>query len=151
MSTTHLSEVEIQEYVVNGPAENNGIVKHLQQCSFCSMQVANYKLLFEKLHTTEKPEFDFNLSALVLENLPVKRKKGAWLSYVAIATTICLSLAVVAFFGNYLVAAFKGLPITLFVTMALPALCILVFQAFEIIKIHQKQTGMLNSIRPLQH
>lgn len=151
MSTIHLSEFEIQEYVVNGLAENDAKVTHLQRCHFCSVQVASYQLLFEKLHATEKPEFDFNLSALVLENLPVRRKKRPWLSYLAIAATICLSLAIIAFFGDYLLVAFNGLPLVLLVIMALPALCILIFQAFEILSVHQKTIENLNSIHSLQH
>jgi hypothetical protein len=151
MSTTHLSEIQIQEYVANRLTANDLVIKHLQQCRFCSIQVANYQLLFEKLHAIEKPEFDFNLSALALENLPVRREKRPWLNYLAIAAMICLSLAVVAFFGDYMLAVFKGLPLTLFVTIALPALCILIFQATEIISVHKKTNETLNSIRQLQH
>jgi anti-sigma factor RsiW len=69
MSGAHLSEEELQQYILDRPACTPEDIAHLDGCPDCQAQVAAYGLLMEGLSQQPAPVFGFDVSAIVMGQL----------------------------------------------------------------------------------
>ncbi len=74
MITEHVSEQEIQSWVLKETALNEAAVLHIQTCVSCQAKMNMYEALFSSVEEMPKPSFDFDVVELVMPQLPVKRK-----------------------------------------------------------------------------
>jgi hypothetical protein len=70
MSMNHLTDRAIQQYVLQKAACDADLIEHIRQCEACRQKAQVYGVLFNGISEQEKPVFDFDLSALVLSQLP---------------------------------------------------------------------------------
>jgi hypothetical protein len=70
MKYKHLNDDEIQQYVLEKANCADEVIEHIKSCTNCKERAAQYSLLFEGIKQQEKPAFDFNLSELVVAQLP---------------------------------------------------------------------------------
>ena len=68
MTNIHPDENEIQNYILNA-SSNVEIVGHMLHCKSCSLKADQYRQLFEGIHHQESPAFEFNVTALILDQL----------------------------------------------------------------------------------
>ena len=74
MKSGHLSENEIQDYVVNVSLSSHDQKGHVEQCEVCRQRIQLYHAVFERIAEQGKPAFDFDLPDLVMTKLlPVKK------------------------------------------------------------------------------
>lgn len=69
MSGAHLSEEELQQYILDRPACTPEDIAHLDGCPDCRARVAAYGLLMEGLGQQPAPVFGFDVSAMVMGQL----------------------------------------------------------------------------------
>jgi len=69
MSGAHLSEEELQQYILDRPARTPEDIAHLDGCPDCQARVATYGLLMEGLSQQPAPVFGFDVSAVVMRRL----------------------------------------------------------------------------------
>lgn len=150
MTTSHLSDTEIQEYLVDQFSINPVLQKHIAECPICKAKVANYQAIFQQLNQLDKPSFNFDVSALVLEKLSSKQVKRYWLTYNAVGMSLIICLVTLLFFGNYIASVFKDLSFLSVCILVIPALCVVLFQSMEMWKAYRKQLIVLNSYNLLQ-
>lgn len=91
----HVSEEEIQLYVLDFTQVAQPVKQHLEQCADCMAKVKEYELLFSGIQSLEKSSFDFNVVALVLPQLEEK-KKTSWYKVPVIVLAIFLAIGLLS-------------------------------------------------------
>jgi len=147
MKTDHLSETEIQQYIFDKTNCNNRIAEHIGVCDNCKAAVTTYQLLFSEIKQLPNPIFKFNLSALVLAQVPQKKPIFSWSDLFSYFMALILILAIVIsgyLFRGYLTAILPPVFSSLLYQMATTAITITSFQILGIYKEYQRQTEILN-------
>lgn len=124
MNTTHLTEDEIQQYVLDDAAVNIEVTEHIHSCVLCKEKAAAYQLLFSGLQQQSQASFDFNLEELVMPQLPLPATNPVK-ENVLIYFFITAAASITGFALYY----FRGYVVTLFQSIA-PAFIYLVVTAF---------------------
>ena len=70
MVTKHLTDDEVQQYVVDKHGSEKRIAEHVHVCQECKSKVEVYQLLITEIKQQLQPVFDFDLSKMVLQQLP---------------------------------------------------------------------------------
>ena len=150
MITAHLTDAEIQLYVAEPEMTSEQLKIHIHDCANCQTRAANYQLLFNGIHDDAKPQFDFDLSALVLEQLPEPKRAFPWaVIFVSVFSVLLIVLSTI-FFWPIMDAVISSAPMVLIVSAITAAVVILIFQALEMVKNHQKQIQTLLNAKKLQ-
>ncbi|MES1222194.1 MAG: hypothetical protein ABUT20_42255 [Bacteroidota bacterium] len=155
MTNKHLSDEEIQQYVSGDAAGEEQVIAHIHSCEFCMSKAANYRLLFSEIEKQPKPVFDFDVSALVLPQLPVAEQVQAKNYFPAYIIACCILAAISIagyfykaalnnFFKKYILSVSSGLSKTVLYMLLSAALLILIFQSIEMIKKYQRKIDDLN-------
>ena len=92
MISKHVSEEEIQLYVLDSKQVPPPVKEHLELCADCQARVREYELLFTSIQSLDKPSFDFDVAALVLPQLPEPEKAPSY----KLAGFILITLAIAA-------------------------------------------------------
>ena len=71
----HLSDDEVQQFVVDKLNCEKEILEHVHLCEGCKTKVEVYRLLVTGIKQQPQPAFDFDLSATVLQQLPLLKEK----------------------------------------------------------------------------
>lgn len=140
MKTKHLSEKEIQQYVLNKINCEIKIIEHVGLCEDCQEKAGIYEALFAEVKASPKPVFDFDLSTLVLNQMAQPKPKFSWLDslvYLAAFTGIIFVSIVVYSLKNYVEMIFSGLSIMIVLLISITALTILVLLSIEAYKKNQ--------------
>ncbi len=78
MISQHISEEDIQLYVLDASQVKEETMQHLEHCTACKARVREYELLFTGIGSLPKASFDFDVAALVLPQLPEKKKVSSY-------------------------------------------------------------------------
>lgn len=70
MLTKHLTDIEVQQYVVDRQHCESKIVEHMHLCADCKFKAEIYESLVTVIKQQPQPSFDFDLSELVVQQLP---------------------------------------------------------------------------------
>jgi len=150
MTTTHLTEAELQLYVTDPEVLGAEQQLHVKGCASCQSKAANYALLFKSIQDTAKPAFDFDLSALVIEQLPAPKRAFPWTALLGSMLSIAIVAVSLALFWSSAMAVVKSVSIILLASVATGALVVLVFQGLEMLNAHHKQMNVLLRSKTLQ-
>lgn len=150
MITAHLTDTEIQLYVAEPEIISDQLKTHVQNCVDCQTNIANYQLLFNGIHNQTKPQFDFNLTNLVLEQLPEPKRAFPWAAVLIAVFSVMLIASLALFFSSYIEATITSVSTVLIATAITAAVVILIFQGVEMVKNHQKQIHTLLTTKTLQ-
>ena len=148
MKIRHLSDTEIQQYVLDQSNCERPNIEHIASCDDCNTKADNYQLLFSGIQQQTKPAFNFNLSELLLAQLAAPKKVFTWeifMVYLLVVTILATMAISYYFFEGYFSALFTGFSTMAFYLAALAAVAILIFQSREIYKKYEQQMGTLNS------
>ena len=146
MNNGHLTDAEIQKSVFDAANTESYISQHLEHCAICRAIAREYIEEFKMFGELERPAFEFDLEALVMSGLPVKKNKPAPLPLFAgllIFVGLCSGLAFYVF-RKYLYNMFTGFSSILIYLMAATAFTFLVFQALESYKQYRRKIKDLN-------
>lgn len=147
MLNKHLSEEEIQLFVLDELAADPFTVQHINTCATCKGRAANYGLLVLAIQQQEKPVFDFDLAATILPKIAPPEATGSRpvnIIWLLVAMVICVAVAAVCFFSTILSTSVKNLSSMAIYLIVITAVMILAFQAFDIYKQYQRQYGPSN-------
>lgn len=112
MKYLHLTEEQIQQYVLEKANCTDEIKEHIQACIHCKERAEEYNLLFRGIQQQEKPVFDFDLADLVLQQLPKSQTdhfSEKWISLLIIFISILFCCVIGYLFGKNLVIPFGGI------------------------------------------
>jgi hypothetical protein len=131
MKSTHLTDEEIQQYVLDRDAADATMTTHIHGCRQCKEKAETYRLLVASLRELPDERFDFTLTELVMQQLPAatpgpKREKESVLIYSFITTGAAIIVFSLYFFRKYMTSIFESiapvfvyLVVTAFMTLSI--------------------------------
>jgi len=147
MTDKHLSEKQIQQYVLNELVPDESFKKHLQTCAHCRAMEEAYTTLFSTIKQEPKPVFDFEVSNLVVAQLPKPAaKKETSFLWPLVSIAFGMVLAIIWGFKKVLLNVFANLSTIAIGLVILSAVLLLIFQVFDLYKQNQQQLNLLNSL-----
>jgi hypothetical protein len=147
---THVTDAEIQMYVTEQDLLGTKQRVHIQDCAHCRAKAASYASLFNQIRNIQKPAFDFDLSALVMEQLPAPKRAFPWAALLISILSIAAVAVSAVFFWSSLMAVMERVSILLLAAAAIGAVVVLLFQALEMIRAHHRQMNVLLRSKTLQ-
>ena len=152
MKNNHVSDYDIQQFVLADAICDHSITQHVRTCQDCSRRAATYRLIFATLEKQARPTFECDLTGIVLSKIEATEKvhiSSNWLNYFIIAI-IAVPIAITSYmFGEGLPNMLSGLStISLFLLFATAA-TLLAFQIDDMIKEHKKHMSDLEIAKHL--
>jgi len=114
MRAKHLTDEEIQRYVLDRDAVDVEITMHIHSCEQCNGKAQAYRLLVSGLREQPGELFDFSVTELVMQQLPVpslaaRKEKESGLVYVIISASAAIIVFALYFFRKYMISIFESI------------------------------------------
>ena len=146
MLDKHLTDEEIQRFLLDGQQSNSKMAEHLQVCNDCKARVDTYELLFAAIAEQEKPSFEFNLAELVVAQLPKQQVAKDNLPIFLLAFVMILLGGAGYFFRQYLALLFEGIGSLAIYLMIISVFVILFFFCLDMYKNYQRKMQALDLV-----
>ncbi|WP_276503968.1 hypothetical protein [Terrimonas pollutisoli] len=146
MLDKHLTDEEIQRFLLDGKQSNSNMADHLRVCNDCKARVATYELLFAGIAEQEKPCFEFNLAELVVAQLPKKQVAADRLPIFLLAFVMILLGGAGYVFRQYLALLFAGIGSLAVYLMIISVFVILLFFCLDMYKNYQRKMQALDLV-----
>jgi hypothetical protein len=167
MRAGHLSDMELQQWVLDPTNSGADYRAHLGQCEECRIKAGEYRLLIAQIKQEPAPVFDFDLAGAVLSQLPgydipgepdfeqaprvdvrrhhgpVGSRRGA-LNWLILLVMFLVPGALLYLFGKEIWGIFSGFSGMMGWMLVTSAAFILGFQVMEVYKKYQRKIDDLN-------
>jgi predicted lipid-binding transport protein (Tim44 family) len=147
MITKHLTDEEIQLFALDKASSEPVIPEHLLLCEECKAKVAAYQSLFTAIKEQQQPAFDFNLSELILLQLPQPKPKPLpenFFVFLLAFMAILLTGVFAYIFRGYLLSLFAGIKDLLIYLIATTVITVLIVLVIDMYKNYQKKMSSLD-------
>lgn len=146
MTNIHPDENKIQNYILDSKS-NSELIEHILNCKSCSLKVEEYKQLFSGIHRQETPAFEFNLTKLVMGQLPQPKPKFSvdkYLNHIIISVTVILCFGLLYFLSPLLSNIFLAIAPILIYLITTVVVCISISLSLDMYKKYKKQMNIIN-------
>ena len=146
MVTKHLTDDEVQQFVIDKPNCEKRITEHIHLCEECRSKVEVYQLLITGIKQQPQPAFDFDLSKMVLQQLPSSKTSIAndnALIWIFGFMGIAFLGGAIYLFQSYF-DLFEGIKTIFIYLIAITAITVLVYLIIEMYKKYQKEMKVLD-------
>ena len=146
MVIKHLTDDEVQQYVVDKQHCEMKIVEHIHSCEVCRAKVEVYQLMIKGIKQQPQPAFDFDLSKMVLQQLPSRKAIIANDK----ALILIFGFMGIAFLGGVIYLfqryfdLFEGIKTIFIYLIAITAITVLVYLLIDMYKKYQKEMKVLD-------
>ena len=155
MTIKHLSEEEIQQWVLDKTKCSDAVISHMHDCEYCRTSAESYRVLFSEIAQQPRPVFDFNVPALVLPQIPGESSSysrnyfpGYLIVFFLIAASCITGYFYRAAIGNlikkYIFSISSGISRGTLYLLLTAAVVFLIFQSFELFKKYRQKVDDLN-------
>jgi len=147
MVTKHLTDDEVQQYAVDKSYCEKRIDAHLHLCEQCRSKVEVYQLLITGIKQQPQPAFNFDLSELVVQQLPSPKEKTSdrFLLWVLLFTAIGFIGTVLYYFEGLFVYLFNGIAAIFIYLMIITALTVFTGLFIDMYKKYDSEMKLLDS------
>jgi len=165
MRADHLSDMELQQWVLDPTNCGAEQLAHLGQCEKCMIKAGEYRLLITQIRQEPAPVFDFDLKEVVLSQLrgyerqlepgyeqvlpsdgshePI-RTRGSGPMGIVWLVVFLVPGALLYLFGKEVRGLFSGFSGMMLWLLGTSAAIILLFQSIELYKKYQRKIDALN-------
>lgn len=143
MTTIHLAERDLQEAAESAARLLPAQAVHLRGCRRCQSRVATYQHLFTAAAQLPPPAFAFDLTTLVLAQLPRPKPAFPWVLSGVAALVLGVVAAFLALFGGLLVPVFQSLSTGLGVGLGTVTAFLVAGQCLALLARHHWQMRLL--------
>ena len=136
MVIKHLTDDEVQQYVVDKQHCEMKIVEHIHFCEVCRAKVEVYQLMIKEIKQQPQPAFDFDLAKMVMQQLPQAKKKVSndkLLIWLFVSIGIIFIAGALYFFQSYF-ELFEGLKTIFIYLIGITAVTVLVYLFIDMYK-----------------
>ena len=147
MVTKHLTDDEVQQYAVDKPNCEKRIAEHIHLCEECRSKVEVYQLLITGIRQQPQPAFNFNLSELVVQQLPSPKVKTSdrLLLWVLLFIGFGFTGTIFYYFEGSFVYLFSGIATIFIYLMIITALTIITGLFIAMYKKYDSEMKLLDS------
>lgn len=145
MTDHHLSDTDIQEYVLHRENCREEAIVHLQTCGLCMRKAANYSLIFEALELAPAPAMDMDLAGSILAQLPAGRRRAGRdriLVYLLAMAGLVIVVSGYLFRRSFLLVL-ENVPALLLYVVLAASVAVLLFRARGMVKHYQRRMKLL--------
>ena len=147
MTTIHLSEPEIQQYVFDKMSCDTLTADHIQSCETCRIKAEAYQLIFAEIQELPEPVFDFNLADLVVGQLSRPKTKSLFdnaVIYITTFVSILLTAFAIYFFRDFLSGSLAVItPILLYLVITTSS-SLLIFLGIDLFAKYNRRIKVLD-------
>jgi hypothetical protein len=136
MVIKHLTDDEVQQYVVEKQHCEVKVVEHIHFCEVCRAKVEVYQLMIKEIKQQPQPAFDFDLAKMVMQQLPQAKKKisnDKLLVWLFVSIGIIFIGGALYFFQSYF-ELFEGLKTIFIYLIAITAVTVSVYLFIDMYK-----------------
>lgn len=147
MTTGHLSEMELQQCALDKSGCTKEVREHMEACESCQAEAEAYQLLFSGIKEQPKPVFDFDVSGLVLAQMPGAKTRVSRFGFPAffLAVLVCSTIGIPLYlFRKNIWNMFSEISSLFMYTIVVAAIVIVVFRIIGMYKKYQRQMKALN-------
>ena len=147
MVVKHLTDDEVQQYAVDKPNCEKRITSHIHLCEECRSKVEVYQLLITGIRQQPQPAFNFNLSELVVQQLPSPKEKASdsLLLWVLLFIGIGFIGAIFYYFEGSFVYLFRGIAAIFIYLIIITALTVITGLFIAMYKKYDSEMKLLDS------
>ena len=149
MITKHISDTDIQQYILDKENCEINIIDHVKMCKDCKTKAELYQQLFKEIKEQTKPAFDFNLTYLVLSQITKPRAKfSSTIFFVYLLAFAGIGLIIISFYFLREHISKRSSDVSPFFmdSMIIISATILVFQGIDVYRQYRKKMNILNLI-----
>ena len=136
MVIKHLTDDEVQQYAIDKQHCEVRLVEHIHSCELCRAKVEVYHLMIKEIKQQPQPAFDFDLSKMVLQQLPSSVSKVSndkLLVWLFVSIGIVFIGGGLYFFQNYF-DLFEGIRAIFIYLIAITAVTVLAYLFIDMYK-----------------
>jgi len=143
----HITDYEMQQFVVDRHHCEITIVEHIHICSECKMKAEIYQSLITGIKQQSEPAFDFDLSALVLQKLssPKQKTSDKSLLWVLIFIGVAFVGAIAYYFQHSFAYLFEGISAIFIYLIVITVITVLTGLFIDMYKKYNKEMKLLDS------
>ena len=147
MKALHLTDEEIQEYVLDKSAVDKATSEHASTCEECKARVSDYQLLFAAIKQQPQPVFDFDLAELVMANY--RQRNPSPLPAILLFTfsywwRLLLTGAAIYYFRTYIASLFTSITPLLIYLAATTIITVAVMLSLDMYKNYHRKMRALD-------
>ena len=140
----HLSDEQIQEFVLDSSACAPGIGEHVQLCDLCRVKVETYQQVITAIEEQPIPAFDFDISEAVLAGIALQKRNGRnWWLFFFFATGILVTGIAVYLFRKEIAIVFEGISTFLIYLMLVTGVFILIAVIIDMLKSYKTKLKII--------
>ena len=146
MKQEHLTENELQQFVLEPQEAGPEHAAHVADCAKCAAVIANYRVMFAALSSMEKPAFSFDPDKQIMAKLSVSstRKTGfPWFAIGISAASTAMVAIPLFIMRNYFTNMFTSIPAPVIYLVAATTLTIIIFQCRELFSSYRQKMQLL--------
>lgn len=147
MVTRHLTDDEVQQYVVDRQHCEMKIVEHMHLCGECKLKAEIYQSVVTGIKQQPQPTFEFDLSGLVVQRLPSPKQKAS--DRLLLWTLIFIGVAFIGiciyFFEGSFVYLFEGIAAIFIYLIIITAVIVFGGLFIDMYKKYNKEMKLLDS------
>lgn len=145
MKNVHLTDEEIQQYVLDSGNCNKELLVHISQCEHCQQQATQYQLLFAGIENQQNETFDFDIADLVMAKLPQPEPVHDKSLVYAMLAIVAAMVGVMAYlFGNSTASLFAFMQPLLLGLVIITAFGLAGFLGLDMYQKYKSQMKVLN-------
>ena len=146
MLTKHCTDEEVQQYAVAKQHVEKRVAEHIHVCEECRVKAEVYQLLITGIKQQPEPSFNFDLSGMVLPQLPLPKTKAAndkWLVWLLATIGMGFIGTTFYFFPDYF-DFFEGVQSILVYLIVITAITILAYLISDMYKKYRHEMNVLD-------
>ncbi|HCL84107.1 MAG TPA: hypothetical protein DIC22_09030 [Chitinophagaceae bacterium] len=147
MMNSHPTGFEIQQYGLDPAACSRALTDHIDSCAACRAEAEAYQLVISGIKQEPKAVFDFDLPALVMQQLPQPAPRFSADRFIAGFLVIfisCFTGIPVILFHRYILNMFTGIPPFFIYSMIACASVIVGFKTLDMYRKYKAQMRLIN-------
>ena len=147
MVTKHVTDDEVQQYAVDKTNCEKRIVAHIHLCEECRSKAEVYQLLITGIKQQPQPAFNFDLSELVVQQLPSRKEKtnDRFLLWVLLFVGIGFIGTILYYFEGSFVYLFNGIAAIFIYLMIITALTVFTGLFIDMYRKYDNEMKLLDS------
>ena len=147
MNFYHPKEEDIQQYAMVKSACASEVIQHIESCTHCMEEVETYRILFSGIRQQPASGFDFDVSALVLSQLPETKSRlstdNVIAGFLVVFIFSCIAIPLYLF-RKSLAGMFTDIPPFFIYAIVVSTSVFLLYKIISIYKKYQNQIQMIN-------
>lgn len=147
MTDNHITDNEIQQYVLDRTNCRTYVIDHISSCTTCGAHADVYRLIFSNIRQQAKPDFDFDPNGLVVESIfhgQAAVSMSRRLTWISILIGLSVIGGTIYLFGKHLAHVFAGVSRIGLYLIVVTAALLLLLQGIEMFRKHKKQMAALD-------